>query len=79
MKKSLITYSIDKTREFAKSIVIWGEIRYERDFGLIGYRMEPLIYLQKPKWLSEESFEKIISGIELNLKEGLELRGKNDT
>lgn len=77
MKKSLITYSIDKTKKFAKSIIIWGEIRHEKDIGPITYRMEPLIYLQKPKWLSEESFEKIVSRIELNLKEGLELKNND--
>lgn len=75
MKKSLITYSIDKTKEFAKSVIIWGEIERIDDLNnKKNYSLAPLIYLQKPKWISEESFEKIVSGIKLDLPLNMKIK-----
>lgn len=44
-------------------------------WGHKGSRIFPLIYFQKPKWISEESFTKIIESIELNLDKNTKIKG----
>ena len=51
-----------------KQPCIWGNNRG---------RTAPLVYLQKPKWISEESFLEIIQGLELNMPE-IEITGTEE-
>lgn len=42
-----------------KSPIIWGH------WGSV---IAPLAYIQKPKWLDEDDFKKVVEALELNLK-----------
>ena len=61
------TYSISTKplTNICKQPALWGD-----SCGKHGNTSVPLIYFQKPKWISEESFLKIIESIHLNLPRG---------
>ena len=58
-------YSISPpVKGLTKSFVIW--IREEST-------IYPLVYLQKPKWISDKSFKKIVLSIRLDLPQDFEI------
>jgi len=47
-------YYIDRSKQIRKSVII-----YEID----GSVHSPIMYLQKPKWVSQEKFDKFLDGM----------------
>lgn len=54
--------AMDPIKGQCKQPSLWG---YEKEENNI----LPLIYFQKPKWLDEESFKKIVKSIKLEINE----------
>lgn len=54
------SYYIDRTRSIRKSVVI-----YEK----IGGWSFPIMYIQKPKWITEEEFENYLDRIVIMITE----------
>lgn len=63
MKYEISSYSVSKKplNGVCKSPAIWGTS---------GNMVMPFVYLRKPKWISDASFEEIIDAISLNLPYG---------
>jgi hypothetical protein len=40
--------------------------------------ISPLFYIQKPKWISDESFQKIVDAIRLEIPQGFHVIGVDD-
>ena len=55
-----IQYSIDRTKTFRKSVVIF---KHE---GHVSY---PIMYLQKPKHVSHEEFEWFLNNMQISIKQ----------
>ena len=77
--KTLKSYYIDKSKKFTKSVIIWGEMKVQEkdDFGNnipTHYVHSPLLYIRKPKWVTQEQFDTIISYIHLTIPQGTELK-----
>jgi hypothetical protein len=53
-----------------KRPALWGEIEKIDNDGKSLFH-SPLVYLQKPKWIDDETFIKIISSISLYLPKGI--------
>ena len=53
------SFEFDKTFKFRKSAIIWGH-----EPGV----MYPILYLSKPKHISQEDFEEILNKLEINIK-----------
>lgn len=62
-------YSVEPPIEgLTKRWAIWGHDAEKNS-------MAPLVYLERPKWIKDDSaWEKIVRGIELNLKMMAEIR-----
>lgn len=52
---------------------IEGLVKSAGIWGVDGNKTFPLVYLKKPKHLSEEKFKEIIRTIEIKIKKGFEL------
>jgi hypothetical protein len=60
MTKDLVGYSISTDGlAYIKSAAIYGHYKPNT--------IAPLVYLQKPKWVSDEDFKRIISSLKLEL------------
>jgi hypothetical protein len=62
MSKKLRAYSVTKRGEddFVKSAVVYGHL-LERNASF------PLMYLQKPKHITDEQFDKLVEGVKLTI------------
>jgi hypothetical protein len=80
--KTLKSYYLDKSKKFAKSVIVWGEIKVqetENNRSSQYYIHAPLMYIRKPKWLSQDKFDILISNMILNAKQDMELENdQND-
>jgi len=56
---SLVTYFLDKTKEFRKSIVL---------FKQVGNVCSPVMYISKPKHVSQEEFDELFNKIQITVK-----------
>ena len=58
----LESYSIDKegVKGICKSPAIWGN-------NMNTNEVYPLVYLGKPKWMTDEAFNKVLDGLRLDL------------
>jgi hypothetical protein len=73
-QKIIKSYSIDTSKIFGKSVIIWGEIQIIEENGHTYYEHYPLIFLRKPKNLAQKSFDEIIKRIELNIPKDMEIK-----
>lgn len=66
MKQFILkSYSIGKE---TKTPILWGHFDVlDTDTGKVGGLISPLVYLRRPKWVSEEDFNKVLDGVTLNL------------
>ena len=63
-------YSVSKQ---TKTPTLYGHFDViDTETGKVGGVIATLVYLKKPKWVSEEDFNKVLDGITLNLPVGLE-------
>ena len=58
-KKQEIEYFIDKSKSFRKSVIL---------FQMKGNVASPLLYINKPKHINEEEFNKILDRIQIYIK-----------
>jgi hypothetical protein len=64
IKKFILGGQTKKTREWNKkhlgitSAILWGDT---------GERWLPLLYFKKPKWLTEEEYQKIIESLMISI------------
>ena len=57
--KAPITYTIDRSKDFRKSVIIWKE-----NTGC----SSPIAYIHKPKHVSEDDFNKFLDSIKIYIK-----------
>ena len=69
MKIKIESYEKDTTHDWLKSDIIWAN-----GSGASA----PILHIRKPKWLSQESYDKILEAIEFDLNVGFEILGEND-
>lgn len=58
---SNVTYFFDRSKQFRKSIIL---------FKQVGSTCSPVMYMSKPKYLSNEEFDKLFSSMEIKIKGG---------
>lgn len=54
-------YYIDKSKTIRKSIIV---------YGVNGGLHSPVMYISKPKWISQEDFDELFSRMEIKIKGG---------
>ncbi len=62
---TLMSYSVssDGLKNHIKSPILWGNFMKD-DYSAVSM---PLAYLRRLKWISDENWDKVISGVKLNI------------
>ena len=63
------TYGIDISGSIRKSVVVWG---HEQATAY------PIMYIRKPKWMSQESFDNMIDKVRISLPARMEFKGDSE-
>ena len=56
---SKVSYYIDKSRSLRKSVII---------YKIDGNVHSPVMYLQKPRWISKNDFDKFLDNIQISIR-----------
>lgn len=64
-------YSISKNglKGYRKSTIVWGH-----EHKHFSAKTFPILYIRKPKWMAQESFESLLDGIVINIPKDFEFR-----
>ena len=73
IKVTAYSISINPISGICKQPALWAVLTGEHCNASF-----PLIYFQKPKWLNESSFLKIVKSVRLDLPRGFEAEGESD-